>query len=41
MIVLKATFELNVNGVVIIEITDHGNIDTVTILETRYTGPGI
>ena len=41
MIMLKVTFEFNVNGVFLKEITDHGNIDTATIPETRYTGSGI
>lgn len=41
MILLKVTFELNLNGVVLKEIIDLGNIDTATIVETRYTGPGI
>lgn len=41
MILLKVTFELNANGVVLKEIIDLGNIDTATIVETRHTGPGI
>lgn len=31
---------MNINGIILREITDNGNIDTIT-LETRSTGPGI
>lgn len=41
MIVLKVKFEWNINGIVLKEITDNGNIDNTTFPEIRYTGTGI
>lgn len=40
MIMRKVKFEFNLNGVAIKKISDLGNIDTVTIPETRYEDTG-
>ena len=41
MIVIKVKLKLNINGIILKEITDLGDIDSVTLPEIRDAGTGI